>query len=77
MSLRPPRLAAPAAPQHQRPLSPTYGWPKGSDRRWRSQRARKLADEPRCERCLAQGKLTLATEVHHLLPISQGGAKYD
>jgi 5-methylcytosine-specific restriction endonuclease McrA len=54
-----------------------YGWPKGSDRRWRKLRAHKLADEPRCERCLAGGRLTLATEVHHVLPISQGGGKYD
>jgi 5-methylcytosine-specific restriction endonuclease McrA len=56
---------------------PRYGWPKGSDRRWRKLRARKLADEPRCERCLAKGMVTMATEVHHVLPISQGGGKYD
>jgi hypothetical protein len=31
----------------------TYGWAKGSDRRWRKLRARKLTDEPRCELCLA------------------------
>jgi 5-methylcytosine-specific restriction enzyme A len=54
-----------------------YGWPKGSDRRWRKLRARKLADESRCERCLAKGLVTMATEVHHVLPINEGGAKYD
>ena len=54
-----------------------YGWPKGSDRRWRKLRAHKLADEPRCERCLTSGRLTLATEVHHRTPMSQGGGKYD
>jgi 5-methylcytosine-specific restriction endonuclease McrA len=54
-----------------------YGWPKGSDRRWRKLRARKLAEEPRCETCLAKGLVTVATEVHHVLPIGQGGGKYD
>jgi 5-methylcytosine-specific restriction endonuclease McrA len=54
-----------------------YGWAKGSDRRWRKLRAHKLADEPRCERCLVGGKLTRATEVHHRKPISEGGSKYD
>jgi 5-methylcytosine-specific restriction endonuclease McrA len=57
--------------------SPRYGWPKGSDRRWRKLRARKLADEPRCEPCLTKGMVTMATEVHHRKPISQGGGKYD
>lgn len=64
----------------KRPLlhaSARYGWSKGSDRRWRKLRARKLADEPRCEPCLVKGLVTVATEVHHVLPISEGGAKYD
>ena len=55
----------------------TYGWAKGSDRRWRKLRARKLTDEPRCEPCLAKGRVTMATEAHHRKPISQGGGKYD
>jgi 5-methylcytosine-specific restriction endonuclease McrA len=54
-----------------------YGWAKGSDRRWRKLRARKLADEPRCEPCLGKGLVTMATEVHHRMPISEGGGKYD
>ena len=63
----------------KRPLlyaSARYGWSKGSDRRWRKLRARKLADEPRCEPCLAKGLVTVATEVHHRTPISEGGGKY-
>jgi 5-methylcytosine-specific restriction endonuclease McrA len=55
----------------------TYGWPSGSDRRWRKLRAQKLEHEPRCESCLTKGKLSQATTVHHRRPISQGGAKYD
>jgi 5-methylcytosine-specific restriction endonuclease McrA len=54
-----------------------YGWSKGSDRRWRKLRAHKLVAEPRCERCLANGFVTMATEVHHRKPISEGGGKYD
>jgi 5-methylcytosine-specific restriction endonuclease McrA len=67
MAWKPPTLNA----------SPSYGWAKGSDRRWRKLRSRKLADEPRCEPCLAKGKINLATEVHHVQPIAQGGGKYD
>jgi 5-methylcytosine-specific restriction endonuclease McrA len=67
MPSKPPRLKA----------SPSYGWTGGSDRRWRKLRARKLADQPRCERCLSGGRLTPATEVHHRTPISRGGNKYD
>ena len=67
MPAKPPALEAP-----QR-----YGWPKGSDRRWRKLRAHKLADEPRCERCLVGGRLTQATELHHRKPIAAGGGKYD
>jgi 5-methylcytosine-specific restriction endonuclease McrA len=67
MSATPPTLKAPGR----------YGWPQGSDRRWRKLRARKLTDEPRCERCLVGGKLAQATEVHHRKPISAGGGKYD
>ena len=67
MPWKPPTLKAP----------PRYGWAKGSDRRWRRLRARKLAAEPRCEPCLATGLVTLATEVHHRTPISEGGGKYD
>jgi 5-methylcytosine-specific restriction protein A len=67
MPWNPPTLKAP----------PSYGWSKGSDRRWRRLRALKLEDEPRCERCLAKGFITMATEVHHRKPISQGGGKYD
>jgi 5-methylcytosine-specific restriction protein A len=55
----------------------TYGWPKGSDRMWRKLRAQKLDAEPRCEPCLAKGRLSQATTVHHRVPISKGGAKYD
>ena len=52
----------------------TYAWAKGSDRRWRELRARRLKVEPLCRMC--RPKLVIATEVDHVLPVSQGGAKY-
>jgi 5-methylcytosine-specific restriction endonuclease McrA len=76
MAARPPSLTRTTAPR-VRTASPTYGWAKGSDRKWRKLRARKLDDEPRCERCLPKGRVTVATEVHHVVPISRGGEKYD
>jgi 5-methylcytosine-specific restriction enzyme A len=36
------------------------------DRKWRRIRAAYLADHPWCERCLADGIYTAATDVHHL-----------
>ena len=39
---------------------------RGYDARWRRVRAMVLAREPRCRDCAAVGRLTLATEVHHL-----------
>ena len=76
MATRPPKLRTAASPK-LRAASPTYGWAKGSDRRWRKLRKQKLDADPRCERCLAKSKVTLATEVHHTVPISKGGGKYD
>lgn len=38
-------------------------------RRWREMRRRKLSAQPLCERCLDEGRLTPATEVHHVRPV--------
>lgn len=40
-------------------------------RRWRSLRNRKITDEPLCEVCKSEGRITLAQEVHHIFPIEQ------
>ncbi len=37
--------------------------------RWRKVRAAVLEDHPWCEDCEAQGKVALATEVHHIVPL--------
>jgi len=40
---------------------------------WRQMRDKYLARHPLCEMCLKDGRLTPTEEVHHILPISQGG----
>ena len=42
-------------------------------RAWKRIRDRYVREHPLCERCLAEGRLTPGEEVHHILPISQGG----
>lgn len=37
--------------------------------RWRRVRGLKLSADPLCERCKEQGKITPATEVHHIVPL--------
>lgn len=34
--------------------------------RWRKLRALKIAEQPLCEMCLAEGKTTIAEDVHHI-----------
>ena len=40
---------------------------------WRKIRDRYIALHPLCEYCLKEGRSTLATEVHHILPLADGG----
>jgi len=42
-------------------------------REWQKIRARFLAAHPLCEQCKKEGRLTKATEVHHILPLDHGG----
>lgn len=39
---------------------------RGYDARWRRLRAMVLAEEPLCRECLRQGRVTPATDVHHI-----------
>lgn len=60
--------------EHQPPAwaNKSKSWEAGSTRRWRGVRAQQLLDEPRCRRCGAE-----ATEVDHILPLSERGSKWD
>ena len=42
-------------------------------RAWKRIRDSYAAAHPLCERCLAEGRATAMDEVHHIIPISQGG----
>ena len=42
-------------------------------RAWKRIRDRYAAAHPLCEMCLEEGRLTPVDEVHHIVPISQGG----
>ncbi|MCU0973719.1 MAG: HNH endonuclease [Burkholderiales bacterium] len=43
---------------------------RGYDRRWERVRALVLQAEPLCQVCQAEGRVTAANEVHHLVPIA-------
>lgn len=40
--------------------------------RWRSLRQAKLSRDPLCERCLEEGRVRSAREVHHVQPVEDG-----
>ena len=42
-------------------------------RAWKRIRDRYAAEHPFCEMCYREGRMTLMDEVHHIVPISQGG----
>lgn len=42
-------------------------------RAWKKIRERFLAVHPLCEQCKAEGRLEPAMEVHHVLPLADGG----
>ena len=46
-------------------------------RAWKRIRDRYASAHPLCERCLKEGKYTPVEEVHHILPVSQGGTHTD
>ena len=54
-----------------------YGRDRESRKRygykWRKIRVRFLHAHPLCEMCQREGRLTEATEVHHILPLGHGG----
>ncbi|MDR1464314.1 MAG: HNH endonuclease [Oscillospiraceae bacterium] len=63
-------------PKHQ-PLLYNSERRKHYDRRWEKVRALYLSKHPLCVHCEQSGRLTPATEVHHICPVSQGGGDND
>jgi 5-methylcytosine-specific restriction endonuclease McrA len=52
-------------------------WAKGSTTRWRTFRLTILARDKGLCTLLLPGCTTVAEHVHHIHPLSRGGAKYD
>jgi 5-methylcytosine-specific restriction protein A len=50
---------------------------RGYDSRWRGLSKRHLAQEPLCRWCLEDGRVTPAVLVDHIVPLDEGGARYD
>lgn len=50
---------------------PSYG--KRYGREWRAIRDQYIKRHPLCEECMKYHRLIPATEVHHILPLSDGG----
>src|SRR5262245_23694589 len=53
------------------------GHPFYLSREWRTLRAQVLRLKPYCRICLLLGMRTLATDLDHIKPISQGGARLE
>ncbi len=51
------------SPEHDK----RYGY------RWRKVRNLVMARNPFCEQCKSEGRYTLATEIHHIKPLAEGG----
>ncbi len=43
--------------------------------RWVKLRRTVLGSAPLCERCMKEGRVTAATEVHHIRPVEEGATK--
>lgn len=50
---------------------------RGYDRGWQRIRRRILASNPLCVHCRENGRVTLATEVDHIIPLRAGGTHDD
>jgi 5-methylcytosine-specific restriction protein A len=50
---------------------------RGYDVRWQRLRVAFLASHPYCNECARHGRVTLAQDVDHIVPLAQGGAVLD
>ena len=53
------------------------GTKRANTRRYRQWRAGVLAKGPLCHRCQGKGFTVAATDLHHVIPLSRGGALMD
>jgi 5-methylcytosine-specific restriction enzyme A len=50
---------------------------RGYDALWRSYRRAYLMRYPLCRDCMKQGRVVVATEVHHIVALRDGGDRLD
>lgn len=50
---------------------------RGYNHKWNKTRQRYIDNHPLCENCKLVGGIREADEVHHIVPISEGGATHD
>lgn len=50
---------------------------RGYDSTWYRFREVFMMEHPLCEMCMKEKKVTPATEVHHIVPLCEGGARLD
>lgn len=50
---------------------------RGYDTTWRRFREVFVAKHPLCEICAKEGRVTPTEEVHHIVPLAEGGARLD
>ena len=75
MPSRAPSHSAPRPPTDTKEYDKRRGSPsaRGYGHHWQKVRAAILAAEPLCRHCLAEGKLTQATDVDHIVSLRKGG----
>ena len=74
------QLASPGrrvCPAHTKPTDNISSTQRGYDVAWMRVRLSVLRRQPWCAACHAEGLVTIATEVDHIIPLSKGGARLD
>ena len=64
-----------ASREYQKTRDPATTTRYGSE--WRRIRNRYISQHPLCKRCEQEGRLTPATDVHHIAPLADGGTNAD
>jgi len=70
-------------PVHKTEMSRQYNATRDPDfnqrygRQWRKIRTLYISKHPLCEECEKSGRLVPATEVHHIIPLDEGGSNAD
>lgn len=50
---------------------------RGYDSEWTKFRTWFLSNNPLCAMCMKEGRITQANEIHHIVPLAEGGARLD